>query len=39
MLNKKKKEKIHNLEESSASEGPSKKEDDNTKCKSLFQKY
>ena len=30
---------VHNLEESSASEGPSRKEDDITKCKSLFQKY
>ena len=30
---------VHNLEESSASEGPSRKEDDITKCKSLLQKY
>ena len=30
---------VHNLEESSASEGPSRKEDDITKCKSLFQKH
>ena len=30
---------VHNLEESSASEGPSRKEDYITKYKSLFQKY
>ena len=30
---------LHNLEESSASGGPSRKEDDITKCKSLFQKH
>ena len=30
---------VHNLEESSASEGASRKGDDITKCSSLFQKY
>ena len=30
---------VHNLEESSASEGPARKEDDISECKSLFQKY
>ena len=30
---------VHNLEESSASEGSFRKEDDITKCKSLFQKH
>ena len=30
---------IHNLKESTANEGPSRKEDDIARCKSLFQTY